>query len=171
MKIFLIGFMGSGKTTLGKRLATKLKYPFIDIDARIEAKIGSTIAEYFDKNGEVAFRQVENSVMKDADIPQNAVVATGGGAPCYLDNLEWMNNHGLTIYLSLSPKALAKRLENGVEQRPVLQNLKGEALEKFITEKLKSREPFYKQAKLILKGKDQTPERLIIILREKDYLK
>lgn len=171
MKIFLIGFMGSGKTTLGRRLATKLAYPFFDMDKEIESHINMSIAEYFKEYGEEAFRKVENGVLKTSKYPENAVIATGGGAPCFYDNLDWMNKNGLTVYLSLSPKALAQRLANATDERPVLKNLKGDELEAFIAEKLKSREGFYTQAKLTIKGADQTPERFSAILKEGNYLK
>jgi len=171
MKIFLIGFMGCGKSTLGKKLALKLGYTFVDIDKEIERMVNMSISEYFQKNGEEAFRELESSALKTINLPENSVIATGGGAPCFFDNLQWMNANGTTIYLSLSPKALAKRLENGIEQRPVLQNLKGEQLEQFIAERLELREKFYKQAELIVKGIDQNPERIIDILRTENHLK
>lgn len=171
MKIFLIGFMGSGKTTLGKRLASKLRYQFVDIDKVIEASAGMSIAEYFAKFGEDAFRELETTTLKSLKLPDNTVIATGGGAPCFFDNLEWMNQEGTTVYLSLSPKALAQRLANAIDERPVLKNLKGEELEQFIAERLKAREGFYKRAKLTIKGADQTPERLSAILKEENYLK
>lgn len=171
MKIFLIGFMGSGKSTLGKKLALKLDYHFVDIDKVIETEINMSIADYFQQNGENAFRELENSMMKSINLPENSIVATGGGAPCFFDNLDWMNQNGVTVYLSLSPKALVKRLKNGVGERPVLQNLSGDALEEFISVRLNEREKYYEQAKLILKGLDQTVEKTIEILTEKGYLK
>ena len=171
MRFFLIGFMGSGKSTLGKRLATKLGFPFIDMDKEIEASINMSIAEYFSKHGEAAFREIEHSILKSNNFPENAIIATGGGAPCFFDNIDWMNKNGVTIYLSLSPKALAQRLVNATEERPVLKNLKGPELEQFIAEKLKAREIFYKQAKISINGIDQTPEKLATILKRENYLK
>jgi shikimate kinase len=171
MRIFLIGFMGSGKSTLGKRLSIKMHYPFIDMDKAIEASVGMSISEYFKQYGEDKFRETENRMLKESDFPENVIIATGGGAPCFFDNLEWMNKLGLTIYLSLSPKALAQRLANATEERPVLKGLKGEELEKFITERLTQREEFYKKAQLTIKGADQTPERLTKLLKELNYLK
>ncbi|MEJ6982130.1 shikimate kinase [Pedobacter sp. P351] len=171
MKIFLIGFMGSGKSTLGKKLALKLGYTFIDIDKVIENQINMSISEYFQKNGEDSFRELESSILKTLELPENTIIATGGGAPCFYDNLQWMNENGTTIYLSLSPNALAKRLESATEQRPVLQNLKGDKLEQFIAEKLQLREKFYTQAEVIVKGFDQTPEKVIEILKKANYLK
>jgi shikimate kinase len=171
MRIYLIGFMGCGKTTLGKRLASRLGYPFIDHDKVIEARVQLSIAEYFNQYGEEAFRKLENETIKTMELPDKAVIATGGGAPCFYDNLEWMNGDGLTIYLSLSPKALAERLRNATEQRPILKQLKDQTLEEFITERLQLRAPFYSQAKLTIKGKDQSPEQVIEILKQEGYLK
>lgn len=163
--------MGSGKTTLGRRLALKLGYPFIDLDKEIEAEIQMPISEYFGLYGEDSFREKENQLLKTYKYPEKAIIATGGGAPCFFDNLEWMNQNGITAYLSLSPKALALRLANGIAERPILKNMKGDDLENFIAEKLKTREGFYKRALLIVKGADQSPERLSEILREENYLK
>ncbi|HEY0056458.1 MAG TPA: shikimate kinase [Pedobacter sp.] len=167
MKIFLVGFMGCGKTTLGKRLASKLNYQFIDMDKVIEVETQLSINDYFSKFGEDAFREIESTILKNTIFPENAVVATGGGAPCFFDNIEWMNANGTTVYLSLSPKSLAKRLVSATEQRPILKNLKPDELEQFIAERLQLREPFYKQAKIIIKGLDQTPERVAAIIQEK----
>jgi shikimate kinase len=167
MKIFLIGFMGCGKTTLGKRLALKLGYPFMDMDKVIEAETQLSINEYFSKFGEDAFRETESRTLKSTSFPENVVIATGGGAPCFFDNMDWMNANGTTVYLSLSPKSLAKRLASATEQRPILKGLKPDELEQFIAERLNLREPFYKQAKISIKGLDQTPEKVAaIILRE-----
>jgi shikimate kinase len=108
--IFLIGFMGCGKTTLGRKLASRLDYEFIDLDDIFEEKVGMTITEYFSAFGEDAFRKLESEVLKQTKYPENAVVSTGGGLPCFFDNMDWMNAHGKTIYIKLSPKTLANRL-------------------------------------------------------------
>lgn len=166
MRIFLIGFMGSGKTTLGKRLAVHYQYQFIDLDKEIEAEIGMCIPQYFEKFGEAKFRDIESAILKQAEKWDNAIIATGGGAPCYFDNIDWMNAKGITVYLSLSPKALVKRLENGTDQRPVLQGLKGSQLEAFIAEKLAARDVFYKQAQLEISGINLTAAQLAARLDE-----
>ena len=152
MKIFLIGFMGCGKTTTGKKLAAKLGYPFFDLDHQIEAELGKTIAAYFNEYGEAAFRQLENTKIKTFDYPGNAVIATGGGTPCYFDNMDWMNANGLTVYINMNAQALAKRLEKGKAKRPLLSGLDSPGLISFIEQKLEDRNPFYTQAKLIVPG-------------------
>ncbi|UKJ08369.1 shikimate kinase [Solitalea lacus] len=161
MKIFLIGFMGAGKTTLGKRLAKKLNLPFLDLDHLIEEITGGTIAEYFAKNGEEKFRELEKDVLQKHILPEQFVLSTGGGAPCFHNNLEWMNRNGQTIYLKLSPKAIAQRLENAKEERPLIKGLKGDDLIKFIEERLALREPFYNQAQLTVDGLSINADTLI----------
>src|ERR1700744_3175065 len=149
MKIFLIGFMGSGKTTLGRKLADRMNYEFIDLDHVLEKQVELSIAEYFSFFGEDSFRKLEGQVLRKTPYPENAIVSTGGGLPCYFDNMGWMKAEGKTVYLKLSPKTLADRLESGKEERPLLQNKHGEALVAFIEKKLEEREPFYSQANII----------------------
>ena len=158
--IFLIGFMGSGKTTLGRKLASRLGYMFMDLDHVLEAQEGVTIAEYFAKHGEDAFRKLESEVLKKARYPDHAIVSTGGGLPCFFDNMDWMNAHGKTVYIKLSPKTLADRLENEKEKRPLLTEHHGEALVQFIEGKLEEREPFYNQANIIANGLSLTAEKV-----------
>ncbi|MBE7179186.1 MAG: shikimate kinase, partial [Mucilaginibacter polytrichastri] len=110
MKVFLIGFMGSGKTTAGKKLAAHLNRPFIDLDHVFERRYGSTIEAYFALYGEDAFRRAESELLKTTAYPDDAIISTGGGAPCFFDNIEWMNSQGLTIYIELPVKVLADRL-------------------------------------------------------------
>ena len=164
MNVFLIGFMGSGKTTIGKKLANYLKYEFIDLDKFIEARSGMSIVDYFATYGEDAFRELERDVLQKTVYPENVIIATGGGAPCYRDNMEWMNNNGRVAYLFLPPKALASRLENSTADRPLIRNLKGEGLIDFITTKLAEREAFYNQSRFVVSASDLTAERLAFYL-------
>lgn len=152
MRIFLVGFMGSGKTTIGRRLASKLNYRFIDLDELFEWQESMTIAQYFTKYGQDKFRERESEVMKNANYPENCIVSTGGGLPCYFDNMEWMKANGKVIYIQLNPKTLAQRLEHGKEERPLLHGKHGDELVKFIAEKLAEREPFYYQANIVADG-------------------
>ena len=164
MKVFLIGFMGSGKTTIGRKLANYLKYEFIDLDKFIEAKAGMSIADYFANHGEDEFRKMESGVLQNTVYPDNVIIATGGGAPTYGDNMDWMNENGKVAYLSLPAKALANRLENSTTDRPLLRNMKGEQLVEFITAKLEEREPYYNQSKCVISASDLTAERLAFYL-------
>lgn len=160
MKIFLIGFMGSGKTTLGRKLASRMGYEFIDLDHKLEQQVELSIAEYFQLFGEDAFRELESEVLKKTLYPDNAIISTGGGLPCYFDNMDWMKTNGKSVYIKLSPKILADRLEAGKEERPLLQDKHGDALIDFIEQKLDEREKFYSQASIIVDGLSLTAEKL-----------
>jgi len=165
--IFLIGFMGCGKTTLGKKLATRLNYEFLDLDHILEAREGMTIPEYFSKHGEEAFRKLESAILKETNYPKNAIVSTGGGLPCFFDNIQWMNQHGKTIYIKLSPKTLADRLENEKQKRPVLDGRNEQQLVNFIEEKLIERDVFYNKATIIVDGIGLTAEKVEQLLNIK----
>lgn len=145
--IFLIGFMGVGKTTNGKKLAALLNYPFVDMDEVFVEQQGMPISDFFALHGEAAFREKEREILLSlADLPPS-VVSTGGGAPCYFDNMTWMNKHGLTVYFHMPAKALANRLANSKRhKRPLIKDLSEEEILHFIEEKIQQREPFYNQA-------------------------
>jgi len=160
MKVFLIGFMGCGKSTMGKRLAKKTGYTFIDLDQQLEKAMGMTIGAYFSEYGEAAFRTLESETLQTFDYPTNAIVATGGGAPCFFDNIEWMNRNGLSVYIEMSPLALAKRLENGKDKRPLLKDLNETQMVEFIKSRLEERDVFYKRALLTVNGIDLTADAL-----------
>ncbi|TSJ43283.1 shikimate kinase [Mucilaginibacter corticis] len=160
MRLFFIGFMGCGKTTWGRKLANHLGYEFMDLDHVLEEKAGMTIAEYFTAHGQDAFRELESSILKETNYPENVVVSTGGGLPCFFDNMDWMNANGKTLYIKLSPKTLAERLDKGKTTRPLLHGLHGEELVSFIAEKLGERVSFYEQATHIINGIDMTVEGL-----------
>lgn len=156
--IFLIGFMGSGKTTWGRKLALKTDRVFIDLDEEIVNDAGMPIPEYFAQHGETAFRALESRVLKHLPLEHPAVVATGGGTPCFFDNMAWMNRTGKTIYLCMPPKALWSRLmQTDIAERPALGGLTGKALLDDITAKLADRTPHYQQATHIV---DQLSMRL-----------
>lgn len=144
--------MGSGKSTLGKRLASIMALPFIDLDSEIVKQEGSPISEIFRKNGEEYFRTTESEALRSIDTKAGAVVATGGGAPCYGNNLEYMNRTGLTVYLKMSPAALASRLAQSKESRPLIAGLTGDKLLQYIEEKLHEREPYYNKASIVFDG-------------------
>jgi len=150
--IFFTGFMGCGKTTWSRKLAAHLGYDFIDLDHLLEEQAGMTIAEYFASYGEEAFRILESEVLKQTAYSNNTVISTGGGLPCFFDNMNWMNAHGKTVYIKLSPKTLVERLEKGKAKRPLLRDKHGDELLAFITEKLAEREGYYLQSDYIADG-------------------
>lgn len=152
MKIFLIGFMGCGKTTLGKKLAAKIGYSLVDLDHQIERITGTTVPDYFASHGEEVFRNLESDTLKAHAYDQNTVISTGGGTPCYFDNMEWMKANGITVYIKLPAASLARRLEKGRSKRPLLRNLSEEEVIEFIENKLEERDVFYTQATIVVSG-------------------
>jgi len=148
-RIFLIGYMGAGKTTVGKDLAERTGLSFIDLDNYIESRFHKTVGQLFEEKGESGFREIEHRLLQEVASFEDIIVSTGGGAPCYLDNMEYMNNMGTTIYLKVSVDELVKRLELCKHTRPILKNRSGEELKEFITESLERRSLFYEQASII----------------------
>ncbi len=149
MKFFLIGFMGSGKTYVGKRIAQELNIPFYDLDEYLEEKEGKRISEIFQEKGEEYFRQAERMCLRDFGIIGDAVIACGGGTPCFYDNLDWINEAGISIYLQTPNKLLVERLSKEQSQRPLISGKSKAELHQFIEEKIKERAPFYKKANVI----------------------
>jgi len=145
-RIFLVGFMGSGKSTFGKKLANKLGYEFVDLDAWIEKDLGKSIPQLFENEGENAFRELEKQALEQVLEQTNVVISTGGGTPCYFDNMQKIVSAGLTIYLKLGARELTARLLDSKTERPLVIGKSPEALYAFVQEKLEEREPFYTQA-------------------------
>lgn len=146
--------MGCGKSYTGEKLADLLKYRFIDLDDWIEEKAKVSISEIFAREGESAFRLREKGALRDMEQFSEVVVACGGGVPCFFDNMEWMNERGLSIFLDAPPELLRDRLASGREHRPLISAFDEEELLFFIEEKLKVRRPFYEQAKVVFKSPD-----------------
>ncbi len=160
MRIYLIGFMGCGKSSLGKRLARKLDYPFVDLDTEIEMAAGKSVTAIFDAHGEDWFRKKERELLHRTVDLSRGVIATGGGTPYYFDNMDFMNAQGVTVYLKMSPVSLTHRLQYAQKKRPLVSDLTGEDLFRFVLEKLKSREPFYCRAQCIIKGESAKPAQI-----------
>lgn len=154
MKIFLLGFMGSGKTTLGKKLAARMKYNFIDLDEFIQNKTGKEIREIFRESGEEVFRQIESDNLRLLGEIENSIVSPGGGTPCFYDNMDWMNTAGYTVYLRQTPEFLYSRLKNSKTKRPLISSLDPEQLLEFIRKTLNEREKYYEKAQLVIDAKD-----------------
>lgn len=146
VRIFLTGYMGAGKTTLGKAFAKKLGVPFIDLDWYIEERFHKTVGELFTERGETGFRELERSILHEVAEFENVVISTGGGAPCFFDNMEFMNQTGKTVFLNVHPDILFQRLRVAKQQRPILQGKQDEELKDFIVQALERRASFYNQA-------------------------
>ncbi|MDD2243823.1 MAG: shikimate kinase [Dysgonamonadaceae bacterium] len=153
IRLFLIGYMGVGKTTLGKALGKALNVEFIDLDKYIEHCQRKTVPELFEEQGEIGFRLIEQKMLKEVSTFENVVISTGGGAPCFFDNMQVMNNAGVTIYLKAEPQELAARLRAAKGIRPIIAGKTEEELIPFIEHHLNDREQFYSRAQIIFESK------------------
>ena len=147
MRIYLIGYMGSGKSHLGRKFAKYLGVQFVDMDHYIEERNYKTIPQIFTEEGEDEFRKKERNALEELSEFTDIVIATGGGAPCFFDNIDLMNKSGVTIHLNIDPKILAFRLMKSKTERPLIKGKSKDELIAFIDESLKKRNEFYSQAK------------------------
>ena len=152
IRIFLIGYMGAGKTTLGKAFAREMGLTFVDLDWYIEERFHKSIRQLFTERGEDGFRELEKRMLHEVAEFENVVVSTGGGTPCFFDNVEYMNTMGDTIFLDVNIQVLFRRLKVAKQQRPLLVQKTDEELMAFITENLQKRLPFYIKAKHVFNG-------------------
>jgi shikimate kinase len=168
MKFFLIGMPGSGKTTMGESLAEKLKLPFIDLDTEIEKSERQTINEIFEKGKENYFREVESTLLKKFCLSSDDfIMSTGGGTPCFHDNLKIMNQSGKTIFLDVPAKEIASRLaKTNLSERPLFAKLNGDVLKDKIEFLRSQRISFYKQANFVFAGSDFLIEEIAQRIRE-----
>lgn len=168
MNIFLLGFMGAGKTSVGKILAQELNFQFIDLDQSIEADENSSISEIFSRFGESKFRELERNALNKTIKLKNTIVSTGGGTPCFFDNMQQINKNASSIYLKFSPETLASRIKlDSVNERPLAKEKNKEELILFTKDKLSEREKFYAQAQIIINEETLKPKELAhLILKE-----
>ena len=145
-RIFLVGFMGVGKTTLGMALAKKAGFSFLDLDAYIEDRMQQSIRQLYTALQEEKFRLLEKQMLHEVAEMEDVVISTGGGTPCFFDNMLWMNKRGKTVFLQATLEVLFARLKVGRETRPLLANLTDMELKRFIDSRLKERLPFYQLA-------------------------
>lgn len=159
MKIFFIGFMASGKSTVGSKVADLLGVPFYDLDVMIEKGEGKSVPVIFSESGEATFRLLESEYLKKLVAVETAVVATGGGTPCFFDHLDWMKNNGVVIYLRTDIFVLFDRLQSFYQNRPLISGKKDKILLDFIKSTLQKRSVFYESAHLIfdIKFENQDP--------------
>jgi shikimate kinase len=158
MKIFLVGLMGSGKSYWTKQLAKKYKTGGYDLDYLIEVKEEKTIAEIFTEDGEDYFRKTESTVLKWFDQKKTYVLATGGGAPCFFDNMDWMNKQGITIWLDEPLPVIAARLAPEKAHRPLIAKLSDSELLAFLEKQRAERFPFYSAAQIHLQDETITSD-------------
>ena len=149
-RIILIGYMGAGKTTVGKALAKELRMPFYDLDWYIESRMHKTVKAIFDERGEADFRKIEHNMLHEVAEFEDIIISCGGGTPCFFDNIDYMNRQGETVYLKATPEVLYGHLKMGKTIRPLLLNKTADEVQVFIREQLAQREPYYSKAKYVL---------------------
>ncbi len=168
MRIYLVGYMGAGKSTTSKRLANKLGWEAYDTDRLFEERFKISINDFFHKYDANLYRKLETQILHDTLKYDNAVIATGGGTPCFNNNMEWMNQHGFTIFLRVSPQSAISRLSQSKVKpkvkRPILIDKTQEELAEFIMKNYAERLPFYEQAQLTFKGEDCDVEQLATLI-------
>ena len=146
-RIILLGYMGAGKTTIGKELAKTLGLSFYDLDWYIQTRMRKTVKEIFDERGEEGFRKIEHNMLHEVAEFEDVVISCGGGTPCFYDNMDYMNQQAETVYLKADPDVLYMHLKMGKGVRPLLLNKTPEEVQAFIREQLAQREAFYSRAK------------------------
>jgi shikimate kinase len=165
MRIFLIGYMGSGKTLTGGRLAEVLNYEFMDLDHLFEEKYRISVSDFFKKYGEDLFRALEHKLLKENLHHENMVMSVGGGTPCFFDNIRWMNDHGITVYLKASVDELYNRLSRSRKPRPILNNKTDDNLRSHIVRQVAERQSYYNQATITVQEEELDIEKLADTIR------
>lgn len=150
MRIFLLGFMGSGKSHWGKLWADAHDMLYVDLDRQIERQEQTSIATIFDNTGEEYFRIREAAILREQVKNQHCIIACGGGSPCFFDNMKWMNENGITVFLEATPPFLVKNVLDEKEKRPLIRDLNEAEILFFIEQKLKERNPFYQEAQHVI---------------------
>lgn len=161
MNIYLVGYMGCGKSTLGKKLASLIKAPFYDLDALVEQQTGMSISEIFDTLGEKGFREIESQCLRNIPGGIRTIISCGGGTPCYGDNMDYMNRSGLTVYIKIPAEIIASRLFYSENKRPLLPYQSREILKDHVARMMEQREQFYSRARLAVEGINLNPNDLL----------
>ena len=165
--VVLVGFPGSGKTTIGQAVATILNLEFIDLDRAIEERYHATIPHIFEKYGEFVFRQCENKVLQETLQKTNVLVATGGGAPCFPNAMDHINEHSLSIYIKMTEEALCQRIKHSRKKRPLTDDLDDEKLISYVHQTLEERKTFYEKAKMQIDGEHVNAEKFAMLIARK----
>ena len=162
MKIFLIGFMGSGKTYWGRKLSEKLRLPFFDLDEQIETSEAKKISQIFADEGEEYFRLLEKDTLHIiTESHDSFIMATGGGTPCYFNNIEFMNKAGISVWINTPVDLLHERLLKDKNERPLIKDLNDAQLRSFIIKKFSDRKIYYEQAEMVVEETDKNLEKMV----------
>jgi shikimate kinase len=165
MKIYLVGYMASGKSKLGQELSAMTGLAFVDLDEVFEERYKIGIVDFFDKYGDTAFRKIEHQLLLETEFLDQTIIATGGGTPCSEDNIRFIKAHGISIYIRMAVADLAARLKSVKRKRPLLKNVPVDELEQFIGKQLEEREPYYLRADHIIIGPVNDLESLADLLK------
>lgn len=164
MRIYLVGYMGAGKSTTSKRLANRLGWEAYDTDRLFEARFKISINDFFHKYDADLYRKLETQILHETLSLDHAVIATGGGTPCFNDNMEWMNQNGFTVFLKISSQSAIIRLSQSKVKRPLIYDRPAEEISEFILRNYAERLPFYEQAQLTVKGEDLDIDELVTLI-------
>ena len=153
-RIFLIGYMGSGKSSALKHLSNKISWQGLDLDKLFEERYKISVQDFFHKYDEDAFRKLESQLLRETLNHKNVIIATGGGTPCFFDNMEWMNANGTTIFLKVTPMTAVHRLMQSKKKRPLIEGKNEQEVIDFVSRHYAERMPFYEKAQIIVKGEN-----------------
>lgn len=163
-RIYLCGYMGAGKSSLAKKLASKLGWSAFDLDDIFEEKYKISVGDFFDKYDESLFRKFESTLLKETSGLDKAVIATGGGTPCFYDNMEWMNANGTTVFVNISTKTAVNRILSSKKKRPLVLGKTEEELFLYVEKHYSDRLPYYNKAQVTIKGESININELVSLL-------
>ena len=164
MRVYLTGYMYSGKTTMGHKLASRLGYQWADLDKMLETTFHTSIPIFFKRYGEEAFRKIEQKMLHSTVDLDNIVISTGGGTPCFFDNIEWMNLHGTSIYFDVTVETLLRRAAQSKKPRPILAGLTDEQRSLYVRQQLSQRLPYYQKAQIIFPADQPDIDQLVQLI-------
>ena len=167
-KIYIVGYMGAGKTTAAKRLAHRLGWEVADTDALFEEKYRISVDDFFQKYDEPLYRKLESEILKSTESLDKVVISTGGGTACYFDNMDWMNQHGLTVFMRISPTAAVDRVLHSRHKRPLARGKTEAELMEFVSQHYAARMPFYERAQITVKSEDFDLEGLVLLIENQE---
>ena len=164
MRVYLTGYMYSGKTSVGHKLASRLGYQWADLDRMLETTFHTSIPIFFKRYGEEAFRKIEQKMLHSTVDLDNIVISTGGGTPCFFDNIEWMNLHGTSIYFDVTVETLLRRAAQSKKPRPILAGLTDEQRSLYVRQQLSQRLPYYQKAQIIFPADQPDIDQLVQLI-------